>query len=317
MPKLVLQFEERVLKEYGIGATVTIGRLQDNIIVIENQAVSGHHARVVQEGGEFVVEDLKSTNGTFVNGKRVERQTLQSGDELLVGKHKLVFDSTGDDLEATHGAGPELPDIGGTVFLDTRHHKEMLQAIAAAKADVARAAREAVAGDAAAGEPPAAAAATPVLAAATPAPAASTPAPAAATPAPAAATPAPAAAPPAPATAPPAPAAAAARAARTAAPTKVATLRVLAGNADESEYRLEAHTSIIGKTETAVVRLKGWFKPMTAVAIGRTGDRYVVTQLGGKTLVNDQRLTGRRDLRDGDILQVSGLTLEFSLKALE
>ena len=71
MPKLILKFEERELQECAVGThPVSIGRLPDNNVVIDNPAVSGRHARVYREGNHYVLEDLKSTNGTFVNGQR-------------------------------------------------------------------------------------------------------------------------------------------------------------------------------------------------------------------------------------------------------
>jgi len=62
------------------------------------------------------------------------------------------------------------------------------------------------------------------------------------------------------------------------------------------------------------VRLKGWFKPKAAVAIARKADGYVATLLGGTTLINGERLNGRSYLQDGDVLLISGLTLEFRLR---
>ncbi|OFW26888.1 MAG: hypothetical protein A3H97_21810 [Acidobacteria bacterium RIFCSPLOWO2_02_FULL_65_29] len=239
--------------------------------MIENPAVSGRHARVFREGDDFVVEDLQSTNGTFVNEKRVTRQTLQDGDVVLVGKHKLVFDRAGGD-DAPAEAGPAtLPDMGGTMYLDTKQHRAMLGSL---KAQVA-AAKEAGA-PAKGAEGPAKGAEAPAKGVEAPAKGAEAPA-------------------------------------KVAAPQKVAVLRVVSGRADQSEYRLRSNTTLIGKSDTAVVRLKGWFKPKVALAIARTGDRYVATPLGGKTLVNGEPLQGRRDLKDGDVLQVSGLVLEFSL----
>jgi hypothetical protein len=99
-----------------------------------------------------------------------------------------------------------------------------------------------------------------------------------------------------------------------AAPARVGVLTVLSGKADQAEYRLESATSVIGKSDTALVRLKGWFKPKLAAAIARKGETYTVTPLGGKTLVNKQPLTGRYELKDGDVLEVSGLTLQFNLQ---
>ena len=90
-------------------------------------------------------------------------------------------------------------------------------------------------------------------------------------------------------------------------------LYVLAGKTDQSEYALKAQTCLIGKSDSATVRLKGWFKPKTALAIARKGNGYTATPLGGKNLLNNQAFAGRQDLRDGDVLQVSGVTLEFRL----
>ena len=92
MPRLILQLEDRVLKEYDMGTMATIGRLPDNSVMIDNPAVSSHHACVFRDGDQFVVEDLQSTNGTFVNGTRVSRHALQQGDVVTVGKHQLVLD---------------------------------------------------------------------------------------------------------------------------------------------------------------------------------------------------------------------------------
>jgi hypothetical protein len=103
---------------------------------------------------------------------------------------------------------------------------------------------------------------------------------------------------------------------RPAAPARIGTLKVLAGKANESEYTLAGHTSIIGKADTALVRIKGWFKPQMAAAIARKGEGYSATALGAKAKINGQPLLGRHDLRDGDILEVSGVTLEFRLKQL-
>ena len=262
MSKLILKFDGRVLHECVVGAAVTIGRLSDNVVVIDNPAVSGHHARVFRDGDRYVLEDLASTNGTFVNEKPTSRHTLEHGDAILVGKPTLVFDASaveGSSTDETPG-GPAMPELGGTMFLDTVQHRALL-------------ARMAVEPEGATSGP--------------------APAPVPATMAP--------------------PAAAVSRPPAAPAP-RAAVLRVLDGRADQPEYELDSYTSVIGASATALVRLKGWFKPKTAVAIARKGQGYVATPLGGKTLINGQRLAGRQDLHDGDILLVSGLTLEFQLK---
>src|SRR5687767_13046320 len=92
MAKLTLKFDERVLNEYGLEqAEVTIGRLPGNTIVIDNPAVSGHHARIVRDEARYIVEDLRSKNGTYVNQQHIIRHVLEDRDVVLVGKHKLVF----------------------------------------------------------------------------------------------------------------------------------------------------------------------------------------------------------------------------------
>jgi len=92
MAKLYLKFEQAVLKEIPLSeGEVTIGRLPDNKIQIDNPLVSGHHARVIWEADHYVIEDLHSTNGTYVNNRRIERATLKEGDNVLVGKHTLSY----------------------------------------------------------------------------------------------------------------------------------------------------------------------------------------------------------------------------------
>jgi hypothetical protein len=71
--------------------SISIGRAPSNDIPLNDSAVSGEHCRVRPEGGNFVVHDLKSTNGTFVNEKRIERHRLSEGDEIRIGETCLRF----------------------------------------------------------------------------------------------------------------------------------------------------------------------------------------------------------------------------------
>src|ERR1700752_222821 len=103
MSKLTLQYEGIALKDYAVGEGVTIGRLPDNAVIIDNPAVSGHHARLFFEGGRAVLEDLPSTNGTFVSGRPVARHLLQHGDEVLIGKHSLVFNQAAVNSQPVSG----------------------------------------------------------------------------------------------------------------------------------------------------------------------------------------------------------------------
>ncbi len=112
MPKLVLKFGGTVLKDVQLEkSVVTIGRKMGNDVVIDNIAVSGHHARVIQEGGTFFVEDTGSTNGTFLNDVRVEKRRLQHGDQIRIGKHVLAFEeATGPEAPPTAAAPAHDPD---------------------------------------------------------------------------------------------------------------------------------------------------------------------------------------------------------------
>ena len=88
MPKLVLKFNDQVLKEVPLGsAPVTIGRAPDNDLQIDNLAVSNHHARVYNEEGRMVLEDLDSLNGVFV--KMTGEEELQSGQIIRIGQELL------------------------------------------------------------------------------------------------------------------------------------------------------------------------------------------------------------------------------------
>jgi pSer/pThr/pTyr-binding forkhead associated (FHA) protein len=260
MPRLTLQCEDRVLKEYAVGPVATIGRLADNTIIIDSPAVSGHHACVFRNGHQFAVEDLQSTNGTFVNGTRVSRQALQDGDVVRVGKHELVLDQSADvESAAPDEAELSMPNGGETVFIDKRKllARLMRSETAARKYDALLARLKDVETDAGRSRY---ATARPSISA------------------------------------------------------NVGVLRVLDGRADQTEYSLEAHTSLIGKGKSSLVRLRGWFKPQVAVVITRNQRGYVATLLDGDVLINSQSVSGRHELKDGDLLAVSGLVLEFHLQ---
>ena len=242
MPKLIMRVDDRVVKEYVIGTSATIGRLPDNTVMIDNPAISSHHARIFHDGDRFIVEDLKSKNGTFVNDKLVlTRRTLQTGDVVLVGKHQLVFDEAVlvDDAEAV------LDELGDTVYLDTQGHREFLaklRAIRWAKKPTTEAANEQSRSP----------------------------------------------------------------------PTRPGRRPARAGGpAQRPEYTLEANIALIGTSEQALVRLTGLVQ-----AEGRGRHRSTRRRLrgdsdGGEPEINNQPLRGRHNLKEGDVLDVSGIVLEF------
>src|SRR5512141_1333674 len=99
MARLVLSLDSQVMAEYNMNKErYTIGRLPDNDIRIDNPAVSGHHALVINILNDSFLEDLNSTNGTYVNGKIVKKHALQDDDVITVGHHTLRFvDGEGDE----------------------------------------------------------------------------------------------------------------------------------------------------------------------------------------------------------------------------
>lgn len=92
MATLYLKFKESVLKELPLKSGITtIGRAESNDIHIDNLAVSGNHARIMGEADTFTIEDLSSTNGTYIDDKRITRQKLAHNTVITIGKHSLVF----------------------------------------------------------------------------------------------------------------------------------------------------------------------------------------------------------------------------------
>jgi pSer/pThr/pTyr-binding forkhead associated (FHA) protein len=92
MPKMIVSIDGVVIKEVQLTKErTTFGRRPYNDVVIDNLAVSGEHAALQMSGNEVTLEDLNSTNGTYVNGKAVKKQALQNGDTIEVGKYKIKF----------------------------------------------------------------------------------------------------------------------------------------------------------------------------------------------------------------------------------
>ncbi len=90
--KLVLSFEGALIKEYALDRpALTIGRGTQNDIVIDHMGVSGRHAQVTVDGEVVTLSDLGSTNGTFVNGRRVTQVTLKPNDWIAIGRHILTL----------------------------------------------------------------------------------------------------------------------------------------------------------------------------------------------------------------------------------
>jgi pSer/pThr/pTyr-binding forkhead associated (FHA) protein len=103
MGKLVLSLNGAVQGEFQLNRErMTVGRKPDNDIQIDNLAVSGKHALVITILDDSFLEDLGSTNGTYVNGKLIKKHALRDGDVVGIGKHELKYvneHATADDEE--------------------------------------------------------------------------------------------------------------------------------------------------------------------------------------------------------------------------
>jgi hypothetical protein len=245
MAKLYLKFEQAVLKEFELkdGSSITIGRLPDNGVHIDNLAVSGHHARIVWESDHFALEDNNSLNGTFVNNRRINRCGLKHGDTILIGKHTVSYwDEARRDNGEPHAepaqAGP-VESMQATMVLDTRKAKEMIAHQAGAS------------GGGAAAVP---------------------------------------------------------------AKDRVGHLAVMDGKTDQHQYVLSGKLTVIGKSDMASIKLKGWFAPKVAAVINKREGKYFIaaSERDVKVKVNNSEISGQKELNDGDMIEVAHVKLTFS-----
>ena len=234
MLTLCLKFGDQVLKEVPLGANpVVIGRSPANDIFIDNLAVSTQHARVFIEEGQVMIEDLKSMNGTLVNGQRIERASLKEGDTVQIGKHTLALrESFGAAAAAApaRAAPKAVPKLDETMVMVSKRRKE------------------------APGEPEAAASPR----------------------------------------------------------VRVPRLVVLSGKTDQKEYPLTSKLTVIGKSEMASVRLKGWFAPKVAAQINKHEDGYYIGRGDKIPKVNGQPVEKTTKLNDGDLIEAGGVKLTFN-----
>ena len=140
MARLVLSLDSQVMAEYNMNKErYTIGRLPDNDIRIDNAAVSGHHSLIINILNDSFLEDLNSTNGTYVNGKLIKKHALQHGDVITVGHHQLRFvedDEQQDEFEKTMVIQPSARPLEKlrTAMSDSQIDGEPAPAAAAALA---------------------------------------------------------------------------------------------------------------------------------------------------------------------------------------
>jgi pSer/pThr/pTyr-binding forkhead associated (FHA) protein len=124
MPTLLLQLKNKILGEYPlkVGASLTIGRRDTNDVVIEDPAVSGHHAKIDALEDRFVLIDLQSKNGSFVNEQLVNSHWLKHEDVITIGGHYLIFNFH----EKERISKDDSDDFDKTQAMNTTQHRKMM-----------------------------------------------------------------------------------------------------------------------------------------------------------------------------------------------
>jgi hypothetical protein len=282
MAKLILSMDNLVLKEISLDKErTTIGRKAHNDIQIDNLAISGEHAVIVTILNDSFLEDLNSTNGTFVNGQRAQKHFLQNNDVIELGKYRLKY------VKEAAQAGSQA-DFEKTMVLRS---DMMRKAVEQADGKPAEAVAPMMAPPVnlappiQAAPPPPIASVAPVVPIVTAAPAASHVPPVPATPAPTAATAPPAATEP---------------------DAVLGAIQVLTG-------------SNAGRTLDLVKSLTTLGKPGVQVAVlTRRPQSYFLTHVEGAKfpLVNGSAIgTQAHELKSHDIIELAGVKMEFFIKA--
>jgi pSer/pThr/pTyr-binding forkhead associated (FHA) protein len=127
MAKVSLKYKDSVLDEISLDKDeITIGRKPGNDIHIDNAAVSGLHAKIIKDAeGNYFIEDQNSTNGTLVNGNRISKIQLNNGDDIIVGKHDLVFQKEAGDIVAP--TPKAVPTSDQTMMLDEKVQDDIIR----------------------------------------------------------------------------------------------------------------------------------------------------------------------------------------------
>jgi len=122
MAKMILSMDGLVLKEIALNKErTTIGRKPHNDIQIDNLAISGEHAVIVAILNDAFLEDLNSTNGTYVNGQSIKKHVLKDNDVVELGKYRLKFLKDAQDTTSTTSSfervalnAPDASKLGAT-----------------------------------------------------------------------------------------------------------------------------------------------------------------------------------------------------------
>ena len=115
MAKIIVSLDDNLIKVVPLNKDrMTLGRRPYNDIVVDNLAVSGEHAALQVIGHDYFIEDLNSTNGTYINEQKVKRQILKNGDTIEIGKYAIKyvqdgFNTSSTAMDATFNDDDETP----------------------------------------------------------------------------------------------------------------------------------------------------------------------------------------------------------------
>ncbi|MEQ1535820.1 MAG: FHA domain-containing protein [Burkholderiaceae bacterium] len=102
MAKIIVSLDDNLIKVVPLNKDrMTLGRRPYNDIVVDNLAVSGEHAALQVIGRDYFIEDLNSTNGTYINEQKVKRQILKNGDTIEIGKYAIKYVQDGVSTQST------------------------------------------------------------------------------------------------------------------------------------------------------------------------------------------------------------------------
>jgi len=122
MLKILIKFGDKELQTIESDKPeIIIGRNPGSDIQIDNLGVSDRHARIFSSEGQYQIEDLQSTNGTFVDEKQISQVAIDKNSQITIGKHNLIV------MEAGSTPRADTPKTEKTMKLDTRQYKKMLK----------------------------------------------------------------------------------------------------------------------------------------------------------------------------------------------
>jgi pSer/pThr/pTyr-binding forkhead associated (FHA) protein len=121
MPEIIVKYEDKVIERIvSEKKRMTIGRTNDNDIILENRGVSRRHAQIEFNDSAAIIIDNESLNGTFVNNRRITEEVLRDNDQITIGKYSLTYSSQNQRQES-------VTDLDGTMVLKTKKQKDLIR----------------------------------------------------------------------------------------------------------------------------------------------------------------------------------------------